>query len=232
MDMPDATTRSQTDRALAELVGRVPLASIVVPLAGHAWRITGVEDQDRLLEAADGFGQVPYGCLIWDSCIALARHIAQAPDLVRGRRVLELGAGVGFAGLVATRAGASVCQTDHLTEALLLAALNARQNGMPPPPAMLADWRHWQHAGIYDVILGADILYSAELHPALERILDTNLASDGCVVLADPGRPQSLDFVAYLEHRGWRFDITMREVVTRGRQAGPCDVAIMLGRRS
>jgi hypothetical protein len=49
----------------------------------------------------------PYWTRAWPSAIALATTILSRPDLVRGKRVADLGAGLGVAGIAAALAGAS-----------------------------------------------------------------------------------------------------------------------------
>jgi hypothetical protein len=43
-------------------------------------------------------------------------------------------------------------------------------------------------------------------------IFGRNLAPDGFVLLADPGRQQSIDLLARLEHEGVRFDLEIAHV--------------------
>lgn len=47
----------------------------------------------------------PYWARAWPSAVALATQILQRPELVRGARVVELGSGLGLAGMAALRAG-------------------------------------------------------------------------------------------------------------------------------
>ena len=69
-------------------------------------------------------------CKVWPAAVILARWLWLHPWIVRGRRVLELGAGVGTAGLAAARAGARrVVLTDINGTALRLARDNATING-------------------------------------------------------------------------------------------------------
>ena len=44
---------------------------------------------------------------VWASAHILAEHIATCPELVRGRRVLELGSGCGLTGILAAKLGAA-----------------------------------------------------------------------------------------------------------------------------
>jgi methyltransferase-like protein 23 len=190
----------------------VPLVISEVPVGGRVWRITSVQNQDALLDSAEDLEHFPYGFLLWESAVALARHIADHPGIVEGRTVLELGAGVGLAGIVAQRAGGRVRQTDHQRGALQLAERNAADNGVIGARCFLADWRTWAHRETYDVIVGADITYERAMHYYLEQIFALNLAPGGTILLSDPGRPQSLEFAAHLEDTGWRVSIETQEV--------------------
>jgi len=178
-----------------------------------------VQNQDALLDAAVTLEHFPFGFLLWESAVALARRLAFDPELVAGKSVLELGAGVGLPGIVARAQGAEVRQTDHQAGALSLAQRNARQNGVTGIHTFLADWRDWTHEARYEVTLGADILYERTLHYDLERVFRRSLAPGGCLLLADPGRPQSLEFVARLENSGWHIEMETQVVLLE--QEGP-----------
>ena len=47
----------------------------------------------------------PYWARPWPSAVALAALLLQRPELVAGKRVAELGAGLGLAGIAAAMAG-------------------------------------------------------------------------------------------------------------------------------
>src|SRR5271157_2537871 len=49
----------------------------------------------------------PFWAFAWPGSEALALHITQNPELVRGKRVLDFAAGCGLAALACVRAGAS-----------------------------------------------------------------------------------------------------------------------------
>src|SRR3954465_10627681 len=69
---------------------------------------------------------MPYWSVLWRSGVALARELAH--ETLAGRRVVELGCGLGLPSLVAARAGADVLATDEDGEALELLGRNAREN--------------------------------------------------------------------------------------------------------
>lgn len=198
---------SELARQMARLRAQLPLVDADIAIGGRTWRVTAVADQDALLERAGELEHFPFGFLLWEAAVGLARGLAAHPERVAGKRVLELGAGVGLPGLVAQSLGATVWQTDHQAGALTLARHNALQNGLASPAQFLADWRLWSDTRRYDVILGADIMYERSMRFYLEPIFHTNLTPGGVLLLSDPGRPQALEFAAQLETRGWHLEM-------------------------
>ena len=188
------------------------LDAVSIPIGERKWRVECVQDQGRVLAYAESHAQAPYGLLLWESAVALARSLHRRPTLVANKQVLELGAGVGLPGLVARSLGAEVWQTDHPTAALEVARLNARANDVGGIRQFTADWARWTDDRLYDVILGADILYERAMQGSVVSIFGRNLAPDGFVLLADPGRQQSIDLLARLEHEGARFDLEIAHV--------------------
>ena len=195
-----------------DLAARFPLETVAVTIGAQRWQITCVVDQDALLDGVNVMEHVPYGFLLWESAVALAQHLVERGDQLRGKRVLELGAGVGLAGLAAQKLGAAVWQTDHRADLLVLAEHNAQQNQLVPPQHFLADWRTWTHTPHYDLILGADILYERAMHRYLAPIFRQNLAPGGQLWLTDPSRPQALELLAQLETEGWQIDMTIQTI--------------------
>lgn len=181
----------------------VPLGTFEFAIAGRTWTIQAARDHDSLLAASERFTPFPYGLLLWESAPVLARWLAEQPLVVRGRRVLELGAGTGLAGLVARHLGAAVVQTDHSPEALQLCQRNARANGIEDVRVVLADWTRWELDERFDVILGADVLYDPAIVPPLMEVLEKSLAGGGTIVLTDPRRAKATEAMARLRAGGW-----------------------------
>ena len=86
----------------------------------------------RMRHVREGYGggerrRIPN--IAWDSGLVLARWISRHPELVAGKSVLEIGAGLGAPSMAAARRGAStVALTDADPLATRNAAYNARMN--------------------------------------------------------------------------------------------------------
>jgi predicted nicotinamide N-methyase len=157
--------------------------------------------------------------MLWPAAIALAHELAQRP--LAGARVLELGAGTGLPGIVAATLGARVVQAERQRVALHVCKLNAERNGVGVEHRE-ADWSAWDDAGAYDLILASDVLYAAGAQPHLRRIFEQNLAPGGAVLVSDPFRKSSVEFLEALEAGGWR--VSMTRWTIEGRPIGVFEV--------
>lgn len=134
---------------------------------------------------------VPYWAVLWRSGLALAERVAGAP--LRGRRVVELGCGLGLPSLVAASRGASVLATDFEPEALELLSRNAAENGLAVE-TLCVDWSSAEaliERGPFDLVLAADVLYDAS---AVDPLLSLLPRLAGEAWLADPGRDPATGF--------------------------------------
>src|SRR3954447_583504 len=152
-------------------------------------------DELRHQEGAAGRG-APYWALAWPSGMALAETLA-GRDLA-GRRVLELGCGLGLPSLVAARRGAAVLATDGEPDAVVFAAHNLALNDLEGEVAQ-GDWRGsgaLVERGPWDLVVAADVLYKRANVEALLRLLPRLLAAGGEALIADPRRAGGRDFLA------------------------------------
>ena len=155
----------------------------------------------------------PYWAVLWRSGVALAIEVAGL-DL-RGRRVVELGCGLGPPSLAAARAGAEVLATDSAPEALELVARSARANELEVE-TLRADWAAPEALvarAPFDLVLAADVLYEQSAAAPLLELLP-RLAPEALV--ADPGRPAAEPFWRAAAGR-WGVETCRRGVVAVSR---------------
>lgn len=210
-------TPSAPPRVLHTTAGDVPFEEYRLRSGGREWTVL---HSGALLTAADesrflgeNAGRLPYGAVLWPASIALAHDIASRAGAFAGRKVLELGAGIGLPGIIAASAGAHVVQTDQHEVVLALCRLNAERNGVTDIRYRLEDWTDWGDDARYDWILGSDILYREAMHPHLRRILESGLIPGGRALIADPFRSASVRLLDGLESAGWRISVSKWSVI-------------------
>jgi predicted nicotinamide N-methyase len=129
----------------------------------------------------------PYWAYLWPSARALAKVVADLPDL-EGRRVLDLGCGLGALGLTAAAKGADVLLVDIRPEALELVHRNAARNRLEVKTQQVDFFAPPEDLGTFDTILAADVLYEDGMLRAVIRVIKKHLASDGIAMISDPMR--------------------------------------------
>lgn len=173
---------------------------------------------DELIDEAafDDEEFLPYWAELWPSGLALARHVATLE--VAGRKVLELGCGLGLPSLTAAQRGADVLATDWAEDAIELLRRNAERNDTPLRVARVR-WSEPEpllRAAPWDLVLGADLLYEERNADQLAALLPRLICPAGTaaeppsprsprsveptrgrgeVLLAEPGRPYAKDFL-------------------------------------
>ncbi|MGA9224606.1 MAG: 50S ribosomal protein L11 methyltransferase [Pseudomonas graminis] len=157
--------------ALSELLGDAQLVAEALPGtdlklwlidANNMDRAFSPEETRRILE------DPPYWSFCWASGLALARFIAEQPQWVAGKRVLDFGAGSGVAGIAAMKAGALevvACDLDPL--AIEACRANAELNGV----TLEYSGDFFAEEDRFDLILVADVLYDRANLPLLDQFL-------------------------------------------------------------
>ena len=204
----------------------------LLTIGGRSWSIRSVPHLETLLaevETESDLDAFPYGLLLWPAAVALAECLVDHPQLVQGRRVLELGCGPGLPGLTAQWLSGSVTLTDYQEPPLVLARENAALNSVSGISVLRGDWRAFPDFELFDVVIGSDILYERTLHSALHFLLLRVLAPGGTLLLADPLRPQAAEFMDELEHAGWEVTLAAKTIAWREQQT---EIALFTARRN
>lgn len=153
------------------------------------------------------FGEASYGHRVWEAGIAMAIWLSGPnADLLRGRSVLELGAGVAGIGSLAGVLAADGCSrltlTDSGSSETLLSTLtaNAAANGVDAATASL-DWHACLEPaqpssalGTFDVVLASDCIYHrADAEPLAAAVLAHTAAGGRAVLMNRTGRQEAAD---------------------------------------
>lgn len=132
-------------------------------------------------------GRSPYWAYGWAGGTVLARYILDHPQVARGRRVLDLGAGSGIVAIAAAKAGAArVEAVDIDPTAGVAARLNARENDVAID-IRVADGLAGPPPGV-DLVTVGDLFYESALAARVVGYLDRCRFAGIEVVVGDPGR--------------------------------------------
>jgi len=178
-----------------------------------AIRVVQPADPDRLLDdpgvqdwnKRDDY--MPYWAYLWPAAHLLAEAVAREPWPASpgGQPIeaLEIGCGLGLAGLTALARGLSVQFSDYDPTPLEFVARSAAENGFAASryTTRLLDWRN-PPPERFAVILGADLTYEVRLVPLVAGVLAAMLAPGGVALIASPNRVAEKGFPAAVESLG------------------------------
>ena len=212
---------------------RIPVAGRTLRLLGprhpHA-----LNDEPGYRQRFDADGYKPTWGQPWPAAVMLAEHVIGSLPLAGEKGTgseplrlckkgtgtspqrfgasplfpaLELGAGLGIAGLALTLAGYRVIITDCDEDALMFVRASAALNGLTPHDVRLLDWRR-PPAEQFPLILGSDIIFEQRSHPALAELLVKCLTPDGQAFFSDQNRTAADVFPRALEAAGLEWEVT------------------------
>jgi predicted nicotinamide N-methyase len=178
-------------KQLAQLLARyaplrpVPLCPELV--AHHAHSLIEV------WEAAERLGgqplPAPFWAYPWAGGSALARVLLDQPELARGKRVLDFGAGGGVVAVAAACAGAArVVANDIDAVALLVCSSAASAQGVSIETLHADVCADPARADEFEVVLCSDLHYERHETPRQKRVLARARRAGAEVVVADAGR--------------------------------------------
>jgi len=176
-----------------------PVQWIDLHPAGRTIRLLAPAEPDRLLAADDVLAAndhddyMPYWAYLWPGAYLLAKAVALR-SWPAGTRALEIGCGLGYAGLAGMKAGLSVDFTDYDSAPFRFVAESAQANGFGPDrwSTECLDWRQLPDRK-YPVILGADVLYERNLVRLVARLISRMMEPGGETLVAGPYRVATED---------------------------------------
>lgn len=155
--------------------------------------------------------------LLWPSGLLLAERMAVRP--VTHERILEIGCGLGLASLVAHRRGAQVTASDCHPLAHAFLDENTRLNGLPAMPYRHGLWgcaaarddglpvltqaRDAPLSGVFDLIVGSDILYERDDAGTLAQFIHEHAAHSAEIWVIDPNRGNRAAFHKHMGRLGF-----------------------------
>jgi predicted nicotinamide N-methyase len=181
---------------------------------------------DLFMDPDDVFNNFPLWAKIWEAAIVLSEYLAGIPP-EPGKRFLEIGGGMGIAGIVASSFGHYVTVTEYNTDALNFARANAEKN-LPSQHANLEivklDWNKPNLKGLFDIIFASEIIYNDRDYQPILGIFKKFLKPGGEIILAERVRKTSIEFFKQVSDI---FDIKAQKKILRSSEG---EIMVMLCR--
>jgi len=200
---------SYTPRAFVDPDQLESLVRDRVVLKNASFLIDRPGDMEELLDlpcvqtafSADDY--MPYWANVWPAARMLARAVLEH-NWIPGQTALEIGCGLGIAGLAALSRGMRVIFSDYDLTAVAFAERNAELNGFTEFEGLPFDWRTPPAGLRVPVILGSDLTYEDRNVEPLLNVLNAVLESGGMALLTDQNRPPTRRFIEKLLADGWK----------------------------
>lgn len=130
----------------------------------------------------------PFWAKIWPSAIALSDFLKTEPDWITGKRVLEIGAGIGLPSFTMATHAAEMIISDHSADAVLLINKNIQYLGLSNVTAKCLDWNHFPVDCKADLVLLSDINYAPDQFESLQRLIRNFMVQGTTLILSTPHR--------------------------------------------
>lgn len=203
----EITRKEGVDRIIVKIksINSVSSDSTLLRLKGRSYDTSNgfTINGNTIQITSPGQAHLGTGLTIWDGSYVLAKHLEHDSDLVAGKRVLEVGAGTGIAGIAAALLHARTVYITDLLYALDNLRSNVEMNIVPLAESVVTvqelDWSDdatYPHSSSFeewDIILGADVVWLEHLVPSLVKCLSAITGRKTKVIIAHQSRSRYTD---------------------------------------
>ncbi len=141
----------------------------------------------------------PFWARIWPSSKAMSQFLAIEPEWVRGKKILEVGAGLGLPSFAIAHRAREVIVTDHASEAFSLINKNITHLCINNMKSMCLDWNDFPDTISADTILLSDVNYAPGAFGSLLTLVGKLMEEGAVIIIATPERIMAAPFVEALQ---------------------------------
>ena len=149
--------------------------------------------------------RIPYWAELWPSALALSKYLVASKIDFQGKKVLEIGAGLGLPSIIAAKLGADICVSDYLSEAVDFSRQNFERNNLTADFQTL-DWRTPDKSFAADIVLAADVAYEKRMFEFLPQAFKAFCKPNGTIFLSEPNRGWAQFFLQNLHNQGFKVE--------------------------
>jgi predicted nicotinamide N-methyase len=149
---------------------------------------------ERLSEIDEGT-PFPFWAKTWPSSIALIQFLIENSNWIQGKRLLELGAGIGQPSLKMAHLAKEVIISDYNKDAVELMKKNITHLALTNVQAIQLDWNKMDYAIQADTILLSDINYDAFEFESLLQVIEYYIDKGTTIIIATPLRMMGAPFI-------------------------------------
>ncbi|HAA56089.1 MAG TPA: histidine kinase [Myxococcales bacterium] len=145
------------------------------------------DPDDIALELGISNSSWPLFGIVWETGRYLAELMLDFD--IRGKRILEVGCGIGLASLVLNHRLADITSTDQHPDAEAFMQENVRINHGRDIPFVRTGWADEDSGmGTFDLLIASDVLYERSFAEPLSCFLDQHAKATCEIIVIDPGR--------------------------------------------
>ncbi|MBK24620.1 MAG: histidine kinase [Halobacteriovorax sp.] len=144
--------------------------------------------------------------VVWDSGKVMADLMCT--EEIEGKRILEVGCGIGLSSLVLNQRLANITATDYHPEAKVFLEENVELNNKVKIKFHLQDWASTDSTlGKFDLIIGSDLLYQDDHVLLLSSFINRHADTKAEVIMASPKRGYQNKFTTEMLKYGFSLEV-------------------------
>ncbi len=157
-------------------------------------RLLKVADIEEFLDGKDPFADVtefPFWVKLWEAAMVLSYVLASLPD-PKGKRLLEIGAGLGAPGIAAAACGFDVTLSDYEDIIMDFQKVSVAASGLTDVNCVHLDWLDPPELEPFDFLAAAEVLFREEFFEPLLDVFQRYLKPGGSIFLAHDAKRKCL----------------------------------------
>ncbi|MEJ2366364.1 MAG: methyltransferase [Deltaproteobacteria bacterium] len=161
-------SKRELDGLLEDIEKDYKTEIVPITVSERSLRCLRIADLDEIILDRLGTGglngtELPYWGKIWEAGIVLAAYLMAQP-VIPGRKILEIGTGLGVSGLFAAACGHDVTLSDHKKEIIRFIRANILLNELDHVPVIKVDWTRSASNQLFDWIVGSEVVYHRQTY--------------------------------------------------------------------